>query len=418
MKKNTLILGFAVVVLAAGLIFAIEQLTRPEWSQDELTILESLWIESLKPLPPDPSNAYGDNPVAAALGEALFNDTRFSANGAVSCASCHNSNKFFQDSLPRAIGVGVTGRSTPTIIGTAYSPWQFWDGRKDSQWAQALGPLESIVEHGGSRTQYAHLINQFYRDEYEALFGNLPSAEDFARYPASAGPTEDPTVSATWESMPLADREAITQIYANMGKAIAAFERTILPQPSRFDQFVEEVLNGDLERANEIFSPDEMSGLKLFISSGKCTDCHNTPLFTNNAFSAIGTPPTEDLGYDPGRSVGRKQVQVDEFNCLSSYSDAAPEECDALRFLKADSPELIGAFKTPTLRNIANTAPYMHAGQIETLEEVMEHYNEAPPGLQNHTDLVPLNMTDEQLTQIVAFLKTLTEDARQAAPQQ
>ena len=418
MNKKILILGVGVVIIAAGLIFAIERLTQPDWTTDEVRIIESLWIGNIKPLEADPSNAYGDNPTAAALGEALFNDTRFSANGAVSCASCHNANKFFQDNLPRAIGVGVTGRSTPTIIGTAYSPWQFWDGRKDSQWAQALGPMESTVEHGGTRTQYAHLINEHYREAYENLFGALPNANDFARYPEMAGPTDDPEMNAIWESMNEADRTAITQIYVNMGKAIAAFERTILPKPSRFDAFAEALISGDLDNANAHLSADEKAGLKLFISTGRCTECHNSPLFTNNDFSAIGTPPTEDLGYDPGRSVGRDQVQVDEFNCLSVHSDAEPDECEALRFLAPYTPDMIGSFKTPTLRNIANTAPYMHSGQFETLEEVMEHYNEAPPGLQNHTDLVPLDMTTEQLNQIVAFLKSLTEVSPPAAAQQ
>ena len=82
--------------------------------------------------------------------------------------------RLFQDGTPLANGVGVTNRRTMTLIGTAYSPWLFWDGRKDSQWAQALGPMESPVEHGSNRTYYAHLIDQFYRAEYEAIFGTLP----------------------------------------------------------------------------------------------------------------------------------------------------------------------------------------------------------------------------------------------------
>src|SRR5690606_15553813 len=107
----------------------------------------SLSIKSLPPLPPDPSNRYGDDPRAAALGHQLFFDTRLSANGKVSCATCHDPGRDFQDGLPLAVGVGTNTRRTMPIAGTAYSPWMFWDGRKDSQWSQALGPLESPVEH-------------------------------------------------------------------------------------------------------------------------------------------------------------------------------------------------------------------------------------------------------------------------------
>ena len=146
------------VFLGLGLlIVSCSSLLPNRWSEEEMNSLRSLWIGSLPPLPADPSNKYADDPAAAALGQKLFFDTRFSSNGQVSCASCHLTDLLFQDGTPLATGVGTTNRRTMTIIGTAYSPWQFWDGRKDSQWAQALGPMESAVEHGGNRTLYAHL---------------------------------------------------------------------------------------------------------------------------------------------------------------------------------------------------------------------------------------------------------------------
>jgi len=111
------------------------------WSGDELASLRSLWIGSLPPLPADPSNKYADNPGAATFGQKLFFDTRFSSSSRVACATCHLPEKLFQDGTPLAHGVGTTNRRTMTIIGTAYSSWFFWDGRKDSQWAQALGPM-------------------------------------------------------------------------------------------------------------------------------------------------------------------------------------------------------------------------------------------------------------------------------------
>jgi cytochrome c peroxidase len=186
------------IAMAGAAIIAVATATyllwpRPQWTAEEISTLRGLWIGSLNALPPDPSNKVADDQRAVALGQKLFFDTRRSSNGKVACASCHLPARGFQDSRPLGQGIGTTTRRTMPIAGTAYSPWLFWDGRKDSQWAQALGPLESAVEHGGSRTQYAHVIDQHYRAEYEALFGALPDLSDTARYPASAGPVADPT---------------------------------------------------------------------------------------------------------------------------------------------------------------------------------------------------------------------------------
>jgi cytochrome c peroxidase len=410
MKSRVLIIGLSVVVVVAAVVLLSDKFFPSEWTAEELKSIESLWLGNLTSLPPDPSNAVADDLRAATLGSQIFIDTRFSANGEISCATCHRPEQFFTDGLARAIGLGETPRGAPTIIGTAYSPWLFWDGRKDSQWAQALGPMESAIEHGGTRTQYAHLIDQIYREQYEALFGPMPDISDLGRFPEIAGPVEDEVANQAWENMSANDRQLITRIYANIGKVIAAFERTILPTPSIFDQYVEALLRKD-PSATDILTEAQTAGLRLFIGSGRCIECHNTPLFANNDFAGIGTPPTSDLGYDPGRVDGIDQVRIDEFNCLSKYSDAAPDLCTELNFIKERDVQMIGAFKTPTLRNIAETAPYMHAGQFVTLEDVLDHYNEAPTGLRNHTDLTPLNFTDEELDQIIAFLKTLTSSA-------
>ena len=163
------------------------------WSEADIATLRSLWIGSLPPLPPDPSNVVADDPRAAQLGRKFFFDTRLSANGEVSCATCHQPDLLFTDGLARAEGIGTTLRGAPTIVGIAYSPWFYWDGRRDSQWAQALTPLEAGVEHGGTRTHYARLIYQddAYRAEYEAIFGPLPDLSYSTRFPQKSGPVED-----------------------------------------------------------------------------------------------------------------------------------------------------------------------------------------------------------------------------------
>ena len=392
------------------------------WSEAEIATLESLWLGSLPPLAPDPSNAVGDDRRAAELGQRIFFDTRFSAAGSdadgsaadegVACATCHIPTNNFTDSLPRAQALGTTPRHTPTIAGAAYYPWFFWDGRRDSQWAQALGPLEAAEEHGGSRTQYAHLVHDDpeYRATYEAIFGPMPDLSDELRFPAGAGPVDDPELAAAWEGMDPADREVINQIYANIGKVIAAYERQIMPGASYFDAYVAALLERDEAAMAASLSADEVAGLKLFIGRGNCIQCHNSPLFTNMGFHSIGMPDAEGQPPDVGRFAGVQLALDNEFNCLGQYSDAEPEACEELRFAKTMSPELMAAFKVPTLRNVAQTSPYMHAGQFATLAEVLDHYNQAPSGLgpTAHTDLVPLGLTAIEMDQLEAFLGSLS----------
>jgi cytochrome c peroxidase len=293
-----------------------------------------------------------------------------------------------------------------TLIGTAYSPWLFWDGRKDSQWAQALGPWESPVEHGGDRTQYAHLAAAYYRAEYEALFGALP---DLTGFPDHAGPAVgDPAAVAAWATLAPEQQMTLSRIYANLGKAVAAYERRLLPGPTRFDAYVAAVTAGDDATAAATFTADEAAGLRLFIGEARCTDCHNGPLLTNNAFHNTGVPPVAGLPEDTGRLSGAQQVLADEFNCLGPFSDAAPEECGELRFLVADDHDLNRKFRPPSLRGVAQRAPYMHAGQFATLEDVLRHYNTAPSAPAGHSELQPLRFSEREMSELIAFLRTLS----------
>src|SRR5688572_18262933 len=220
----------SIVLVAASAAIAGGAATKARWTAAERATLASLSLASLPPLEPDPSNRVADDSLAAALGRRLFFDQRFSADGRVSCATCHIPDREFQDGTPLAEGVGTTSRRTMPVAGTAYSPWLFWDGRSDSPWSQALGPLESAVEHGGDRTQYAHIVAAHYRAPYERVFGALPSLDGL---PERAGPVPDPTRRSAWERIPAVRREDVTRVYANIGKAIAAFERRIEHTPTR-----------------------------------------------------------------------------------------------------------------------------------------------------------------------------------------
>ncbi len=380
--------------LSAPQLASAEDVAAQDWSPAELRMLRSLQLESLKPLPPDPSNRFADDPRAAALGERIFFDTRFSDNGEVACATCHQPEKYFTDGLPLSKGIGETGRGAPSLIGTAYSPWLYWDGRRDSHWAQALVPLETPVEHGFDRRRVLGVIaaDADYRAAYEQVFGKLPGDAD--------------------------DEEAINRAFANVGKAVAAFERSFLPAPSRFDAYVKALGEGGGGRESKL-SPDEIAGLKLFIGeTTQCTRCHNGPLFTNFEFHNIGLIRLMRgvRKYDVGRIKGVKQALADPFRCDGPYSDAKPGQCKELEFVRTWGMELTGAFKVPTLRNVAETGPYMHDGRFQSLRDVLEHYRKAPGGGLGHQELNALELTDLQLDQIAAFLATLTGPAPSAPP--
>ena len=372
--------------VAASLLAAVVTITTiaasrgDAWTPEQIEQLRSLSLAELEPLPADPSNRVADDPRAVTLGQRLFFDTRLSSNGKVSCATCHIPNREFQDDKPLAEGVGTTGRRTMPVAGTAYAPFLFWDGRKDSLWAQALGPLESPVEHGGSREQYAPVIATHYRAQYEELFGPMPE---------------------------LTTGDGITAVFVNIGKSIAAYERRIQYGPSRFDRYVDTLVKTG-RAPKDVLTAEETAGLKLFLGKANCTQCHNGPLLTNNEFHNTGVPAGKAPDPDHGRMTGARGVLGDEFNCRSRWSDAKPEQCAELDFIVTDAHELERAFKVPSLRNVADRAPYMHAGQISTLEDVVAHYNTAPPAPSGHTELKPLKMNATEMRQLTAFLRTLS----------
>ena len=369
-----------------------------EWTDRELELLQSLSITHLPPPPASPSNRVADDLRAAELGRDLFFDVELSGNGLVSCASCHVPEKGFQDGLPVARGVGVATRRTMPLASAIYSPFLFWDGRADSLWSQALQPLEAAAEHGGDRTQFAHLIASKYRAPYEAMFGPMPAV---SHLPLRAGPVRDAGSRAMWSDMAPDDQAAVTEIFVNIGKAIAAFERTLEPIETRLDAWLSDAsfpLPGHL-------NPTEIAGARLFVGKAGCINCHNGPLLTNHTFHNTGVPLSGSGDF--GRSKGARLVVLSPFNCRGKYSDANPDECRELRFLSIVGHGTEGAFKTPGLRGVATRAPYMHAGQLLTLADVLDHYAEAPASRIGHTELKPLKLTENERLALLHFLETL-----------
>jgi cytochrome c peroxidase len=347
----------------------------PPWTESELDTLRSLSLDSLPPLPPDPGNTVADEVDAARLGKQLFFDPRLSANGGISCATCHQPERRFTDGLQKGQAIGMSRRNTPSIVGLAYSPWLYWDGRKDSLWSQALAPLEDPNEHGSNREHIVSVIasDAGYRESYEALFGSSP------------------------------DEDEVDRAFANVGKAIAAYERLLIHGPSRFDRYVESL---SIDGNEELLTNEELHGLRLFIGEAQCTQCHNGPLFTNHEFHNTGVLSFPGEVPDKGRVQGVREAMADPFNCLGEFNDDSDRVCDELEFART-GPEVIGAVRTPSLRNLEHTAPFMHKGQMATLREVLEHYNEALPAMIGHNEAKPLGLSARELDQLEAFLGTL-----------
>ena len=394
---------FAVAVLV--LLTTIATVTasgRAGWTSAQLEELRSMSLAELESLPRDPTNRVADDPRAADLGRRLFFDTRLSSNGRVACSTCHQAERGFQDGIALANGVGTTARRTMPIAGMSRSPFLFWDGRKDSLWAQALGPLESPVEHGGTRAQYAHVVANAYARDYEELFGALPA---LSQVPRSAGPVADNGAASAWSVLTSAQRDDVTRVFVNIGKAIAAYERRIGFGASRFDKYVAGITSGQSDQGN--LTDDEIAGLRLFIGKANCTQCHSGPLLTSNEFHNTGVPPRPQLAVDHGRLTGATAVLTDEFNCRSQWSDARTR-CSELEFMVTGDHTLDRAYKVPSLRNVAERAPYMDAGQFATLAEVLDHYNRAPAAATGHSELRPLRLKPAELRQLEAFLRTLS----------
>ena len=384
-----------------------------KWSNSEIRVLESLSLSNFVPRH-DSTNRVVNNTDAVKLGQKLFFEKRFSADGTVACASCHKPELFFTDGLPQAVGLQQTNRNAPSIVGASNHIWFFLDGRVDSLWAQALHPIENTLEHRSSRGQFAHTIysDPELKRDYEKVFGPMPDISDKTRFPLNAGPINIKEVKNTWNKMSPADQKIITGIFVNGAKAIAAYETRLQPAPSRFDKYAIAISNGNIDMAAQVLNKDETTGLRIFLDKGKCFICHNGPMFSDLGFHNIGTPPLNVKKYDYGRSKAVRRVKNNEFNCLSEYNDAKDKSCDELKYMVFHDEDTLAAFKTPSLRNVTKTAPYMHGGQYKTLADVIKHYNDPPATKVGMNKLLDIDLTDKEMNQLEAFLRTLDSEIK------
>lgn len=394
------------------------------------------------------------------LGKRFFFDPRFSDNQKIACATCHDPQKSFTDGRRVAVGMSETAMNAPTLINVRNGRWFFHNGRADSLEMQAMGPMENPKEHGFTRVKVLSVIHDYYSKEYEALFGKLPLISALVSSTPRTKPVyvsdavaayalgtlgssdylsnvlrratsrsiqpvnvlkEDSSGTATAESD--FDRaspeiqDEVNLVFANFSKAVAAFERTIRTDDAPFDRFADRyaaTLGKIEESVVPGFGEKEFRGFKIFVGEGKCALCHQGSDFTDHQFHNIGLPALNNEEIDLGRAQGVLIAQNSIFSCRGKYFSAinsTSEACAESEFAETENSELIGAFKTPTLRNLRDTAPYMHDGRFPNLRGVLIHYNLLPgkPAV-GHTEesLRPLSLNDEQLADLEAFLMSLS----------
>jgi cytochrome c peroxidase len=310
-------------------------------------------------------------PEVVALGDKLFNDKRLSADDSVSCATCHDPKRGFVDHRETSEGIGkqVGKRNAPTVLAAMFNATQFWDGRAPTLEEQAKLPILNPIEMGQkSPDDVVAKVKKIpeYAQQFRSVFGRDVNYDDLAA-------------------------------------AIAAFERTHDGADSPFDQY--------LHGKEGAIGPDAKRGWALFNGKARCTNCHafsvTSPLFSDQKFHNIGIAAHKSDFVSLARKATAtvRSGDLDQIDRLALETDLS----ELGRFLVTKQPADVGAFKTPTLRNVMVTAPYMHDGSLATLWDVMDHYNKggiANPFLDG--GMQRLGLTESDIDDMVAFLASLT----------
>lgn len=399
--------GAALIAVLALVVSAPSQSADGDtaFSDEERAAVRALAV------PPGHAPKNAANTELADFGQRLFFDRRLSGDGRFSCASCHQPERAFTDglALPKAAARGT--RNTPTLINVADNPWFQWDGAADSLWSQMLLVVENPRELDNDRLNLAHTLYRHpdLRAAYQRRFGPLPLLSDGERFPAHGSPhaAADSPGARAWQGMAPADRDAVNRIMANLGVALAVYQQRLVRYDSPFDRFAAALAEDADPPVEAAFPAAARRGLKLFVGEAQCTLCHSGPDFSNQAFHNLGVPVAGHR--DTGREQGLRRLAASPFNAAGPYA-RDDDDAHRLRFLPPPESQR-GAFKTPSLRNVARTAPYFHDGRFATLEQAVRFYLEPPEGetlgeREATLDLIP-DLTDRQVADLVAFLKTL-----------
>jgi len=327
----------------------------------------------------DPSNRVSGRPEAIALGEKLFFEPRLSGTGSVLCATCHAPFRAFQDARARAFGLQEVDRNTPTLLDVGFTRWYGWDGANDSLWSQSIRPLLDVREMNAGAGHVAKMVRDLFPGEYEKAFQRTPPSDD-------------------------------EQILVDVGKALAAFQETLVSGRTPFDEFRDGLATGDGAALGK-YPESARKGLRIFIGKGNCSTCHFGPHFTNGEFADTGIGFFVAPGrVDSGRLDGIKRLKSSPFNLLGRFNDDPSKVATGTRHVELQHRNF-GEWRVPGLRNVAQTAPYMHNGSLATLRDVVQHYSELNEE-RLHADgerlLKPLKLSEREVDDLVMFLESLS----------
>ena len=336
----------------------------------ELGAQEVRQVLGYGPWPPparrDAGNRVSGNAKAIELGRQLFRDPRMSPVGYIACVTCHQPDRAFTDIKARAHGMADLPRNTPALANLRLQRWYGWGGASDSLWMASVKPILDAREFDGNPALVARL---------------------FAREPDLAA-----CYRAVFGASPL--RQPHQTVVVNVGKALAAYVETLVSGRTPFDDFRDALARGDASAAAQ-YPADALRGLRVFIGRG-CATCHRGPNFSDGDFHP-GAPAHDD----GGRLDDARYLKASRFNLLGAYNDdGSRANANATRQL-ALHDGLRGRFRTPTLRNVAVTAPYFHDGQVDRLVDAVQHAS------LGNDDAQPLLMGE--IDDLVAFLATLTD---------
>jgi cytochrome c peroxidase len=415
---------------------------------DVRTLLASLSPETLPAPPPDLSNHWADDPAAARFGQRIFFDPGFAGplldpdnvgdssalgvvgeTGKVACAGCHVPEAGFVDvRSPRkttSLAAGWGRRRAKPLLEVGQAKLLMWDGLHDALYNQPFTPFESGVEINSSRLYVAERVYAEYRADYEAIFGPIPAPlDDARRFPqltaeqtgcrslvTSTDGNETtgadchgvPGDQAEYDQLAEADKEIVTRVVVNLGKALGAYERLLSCGPGRFDAYV----HGD----SSALSQAEVRGAELFVGKGNCVQCHFGPYFSDQQFHNVGLAPggvgaagrAYDMN-DHGAQSGLTAVLRDPLNVRGPYSDGDDGR------LPAEVPaSMDGAFRTPSLRCVATRPSFMHTGHLHALADVVAFFARGgdSTGFEGQSVNVDRGLSSEEQSDIVAFLRSL-----------
>lgn len=380
-------------------------------------------------VPADPTNAYVEDLAAIDLGKKFFYDTRFSGpllahdntggpgtlgrQGEVlktACVSCHVPEGGYVDTRSTrgqlSLASGWTRRRSPALLDLSQVTFMTWGGKRDSAYSVVFGVIESALEFNSSRLFVAQQIKRLYEDEYEAVFGAMPSLEKYEILTAEGSGCdvmpEDPVTAIC--ARPGSDDPDVTRVIVNFGKAIGAYMRILSCGRSRFDDWMDGTVT---------FTAEEEAGAELFVGAGQCSTCHTGPYFSDQKFHNVGVPGSLspftgiDTGGDRGAAVDLTALKNDELNSRGPFSDGDDGRLDQIPDAMVS---MEGAFRTPMLRCAGRRPSYFHNGEFRSLYDVVDHFikgGSGQLGVVGVSEIEPLGLTSEQRDQLVAFLRTL-----------